>query len=132
MPEAPSISGRQGGGSDWPERPSLQRELSSRLRGPDPAPALTPLGLRLFSASCCLPWQPAQSRDLTASSLPCPLGPEAQGPGGKKDVADQKVQRRKEAAVEDGKWPDHFPIPGFNCLTCKTGLVTPHLTLERH
>lgn len=86
--------------------PPHRGEFSSRLGWPDPALALTPLGLWLFSAFCCLPWQPAQSRDLTASSLPYPLGPEAQGPGGKKDVADQKVQRRKEAGVEKGKWGD--------------------------
>lgn len=63
-------------------------------------------GPLLFSASCCLLWQPARSRDLTASSLPCPLGPEAQGPGGKEDVADSMVQRRNEAGVEDGKRGD--------------------------
>lgn len=43
-----SVSGRQGGGSSWTERPSLQRGGSSRLGRPAPAPVLTPLGLCYF------------------------------------------------------------------------------------
>lgn len=74
--------------------------FKARVTRPCPCP-YSP-GPLAISASCCLPWQPARSRDLTASCLHCPLGPEAQGPGGKKDVADQKVQRRKEAGAEEG------------------------------
>lgn len=101
-----------------------------------PCPCPHSFGPLLFSASCCLLWQPARSQDLTASFLSCPLGPGAQGPGGKKDVANQKVQRRNKAGVEDGKQgvpvPGLFRVPGLSYLICKTGLVTPLLTQGRH
>lgn len=64
------------------------RGNSAQGRGDQTLPLPYSPGPLLFSASCCLPWQPAGSRDLIASSLPCPLGPEAQGPGGKKDMVD--------------------------------------------
>ncbi|XP_073649133.1 tubulointerstitial nephritis antigen-like isoform X3 [Tursiops truncatus] len=65
---------------------------------------------------------PAQSRDLTASSLPCPLGSEAQGPGGKTDVPDQKTvlgpgEVLPRAFEASEKWPNliHDPLDQGNC-----------------
>lgn len=83
--------------------PAEGQQLKAGVTSPCPCP-YSP-GPLLFSASCCLLWQPAWSQDLTASSLPCPLGPKAQGPGGKKEVSDQKVQRKNEGVgVEKEKW----------------------------
>lgn len=112
--------------------PAEGLQLKAGVTRPCPCP-YSP-GPLLFSASCCLPWQPAWSRDLSASSLPCPLGPEAQGPGGKKDEADQKPQSRNEAQVEAGKWGDLGLATSLFLASVVPSLklVTSYLTLERH
>lgn len=62
-----------------------------------PCPALIPQGLCYFLLLLFA---------LAETSLPCPLGAEAQGPGGKEEVANWRVLRRNKAGVEDGKQGD--------------------------
>lgn len=111
-------------------RPSLARSalpaegLGLKARMTRPCPCLHSPGPLLFSASCYLPWLPARSQDLLPSSLPCPLRPEAQGPGRKKEVSDQKAQRKNEAGVNNGErvtWA--WLLPCWPHLYM--GLVTP-------
>lgn len=92
-----SVVGKEGAGAGW-------RGPPGRGTSAQGCPSPYSLGPLLF-ASCCLPWQPARSRDLTAFSLPGPLRPEPQGPGGKEDATDWKVQTNT-AGVEDEKEGD--------------------------
>lgn len=109
--------------------PAEGLELKARVTRPCPCPHSP--GPLLFSASCYLPWPPARSQDLTPSSLPCPLGPEAQGPGRKKEVSDQKVQRKDKARVKNGKWVTlASPLPCWPHPY--NGTSHPHLTQGRH
>lgn len=64
----------QTGGAELPGGAIPQRDIIPRRGGPGPAPALAPPGLQLFSTSCCLPWQPAQSWDPAVPSLPVLCG----------------------------------------------------------